>query len=231
MIATTDITVHRLGPQDVTDAMRLQAEISTSTPAGYVRAKSPDDLEAIFAGIRGAAHGVRDEDGALIAMGLLMTIEALPPGAPAFPRVPLEDWPGRCAFMENTMVLPHARGRGYQRQLLDARIAEAATRGTRWLCSGVHLANQVSWSNLMAHGFAAVGMRMDFGYPVFGLLRRADGPLAVDARDQFAIRIDDTAAAHGSALNAEYAGIRRDGARIIYARLREPGRSGPVVIA
>ena len=66
---------------------------------------------------------------------------------------------------------PEHRGRGWQRRLVEARIALARQQGARWACSGVHVLNTVSWFNLLACGFAVVGVRHDLGDPVLGLLR------------------------------------------------------------
>lgn len=77
------------------------------------------------------------------------------------------------------MVRPAARGRGHQGTLLDARIAHAASAKMRWICSGVHLQNSLSWANLLAKGMVIAGIRFDYGYPVIGLLRALEAPRLV----------------------------------------------------
>ena len=217
MIATAPV-LHRLGQQDAMDAQRLQARIALATPPGHLRDRTRDEFADIFSGKRGAAFGMRDDAGELIAMGLLVTMDGRPDG-PSFPRIPAEDWAQHCAFMESTMVLPHARGRGYQRLLLHMRMAEAKARGVRWFCAGVHRSNAPSLRNLIATGFAVVGMRGDC---VFGLLRRADGaPLAMDAED---LKCAPLAAAepHQRALRGNYIGVRTHGDALVYARSSTP---------
>jgi hypothetical protein len=81
------------------------------------------------------------------------------------------DWPLRAAFLENSMVRPASRGRGHQRALIAARADHARAVGRRWLCAGVQLGNRVSWTNLLIFGMSIVGICLDLGYPIIGLLR------------------------------------------------------------
>jgi hypothetical protein len=94
--------------------------------------------------------------------------------SPSFPRVPKEDWPNHAAFLENTLVAPVARGRGFQRALIDMRTAHAKAAGARHVCAGVNLSNEVSWRNLLADGMAIVGIRVANGQAVIGLLKSFD---------------------------------------------------------
>jgi hypothetical protein len=134
--------------------------------------------------------------------------------------VPEDDWPLYACFLENTMVLPAARGRDYQRILLDIRFSHAASTKMRWVCAGVQFRNFVSWANLLAKGMAIVGMRFDLGYPVIGLLRSLDArALTHDSSDQVSIRAHDLSQ-HQAALQDGYIGVRlaSDGA-VIYQQL------------
>jgi GNAT superfamily N-acetyltransferase len=154
-------------------------------------------------------------------MSLLRLLDESHRHAPLpFPLVPDEDWPLRVSFLENTMVRPEARGRGYHRALIDARAAYARAAGIRWICAGVHLRNRSSWANLLASGMVIVGIRFDPGYPIIGLLKSTDvSALDVDADDQ--VRVDGgDEAGHGSILEDGYVGVRlaADGG-VVYHRL------------
>jgi hypothetical protein len=120
------------------------------------------------------------------------------------------------------MVRRSARGRGFQRLLFDERVAHAARAKMKWICSGVHLDNVVSWSNLMAKGMVIVGIRFDFGYPLIGLLKAVEGDaLATDASDHMLVRISD-AQRHEAAIDAGYVGVRPMGDTVVYQRLISP---------
>lgn len=162
-----------LAPADLADLVGLQAAVAAGLPAGFLYPRTEGELRAYLDGTRGAAYGI-GEAGALVAASLLrVPDEGRPNGGPRFRLVPEEDWPLRACFLQNAMVLPEARGRGYQRALLGARLAHAASAGMGWACAGIDLRNQVSWANLLAGGMVIADIRLDLGHPVIGLL----GPL------------------------------------------------------
>lgn len=152
----------------------LQDEVTASVPTGFLRDKTPEELNAFLSGNIGAGFGVFD-NGKLLAMGFVRTSMANHPyQGPPFPRVPKEDWPNHAAFLENTLVAPAARGRGFQRTLIELRTAQAKANGARQVCAGVNLSNEVSWRNLLASGMAIVGIRVANGQAVIGLLKSFD---------------------------------------------------------
>src|SRR5262249_39607276 len=138
----------------------------------------------------------------------------------AFPRVPEQDWPQHACFLENAMVLPAARGRGFQRKLLGARLVHIAATDLRWICAGVHLQNTVSWANLIASGMRIVGIRTDRGYPTLGLLRSADGSgLETDDNDRAYVHVGN-ATEHEAILKEGYIGAHvNSSGSVVYQRL------------
>jgi predicted GNAT superfamily acetyltransferase len=152
----------------------LQNEVAATTPSGFLRVKTVAEINAFLNGEIGAGFGIFDNT-KLLAMGFVRSSMADHPYlGPPFPRVPKEDWPNNSAFLENTIVAPMARGRGFQRALIDLRTAHAKAAGARLLCSGVHLGNKISWRNLLASGMAIVGIRITNGQAVIGLLKSFD---------------------------------------------------------
>jgi GNAT superfamily N-acetyltransferase len=213
--------LERLERADLGDVVGLQDAVTAGLPPGFIRGKSRDELRGYLDGTLGVAYGIV-EDGALWAMALLRIPDENHPNAgPPFPLVPEEDWPLYACFLQNAMVLPAARGRGYQRALFDARIAHATYAEMRWVCGGVQLANAVSWKNLLAKGMVIAGIRFDLGDPVVGLLGSFD-PLALstDSSDQVRVSAHDHARQQ-AALDDGCIGVRvaADGA-VIYQRLR-----------
>ena len=198
----------------------LQETITAGLPVGFVRSKTESEVRAYLDGTHGVAYGIV-EGRALLAISLLRIPDENHPNAGLpFPLVPEEDWSLCACFLENTMVLPAARGRGYHRILLRARLSHAASAKMRWICAGVHLQNSVSWTNLLAKGMAITGIRFDPGYPIIGLLRSCDAPgLTSDSSDQLSVRAQDPSQ-HQAALQDGYIGVRfaSDGA-VIYQRL------------
>lgn len=213
--------VRRLTVADLTDVVEIQKAVTDELPVGFIRSRTESELRAYLDGTLGVAYGVVD-GAALSAMSLLRIPDANHPNRTSlpFPRVPETDWLLRACLLENTVVLPAARGRGYQRALLDVRVSHAASAGMKWICAGVRLQNSVSCANLLAIGMALVGIRFDPGYPVIGLLRSFD-PLALrsDWRDQVSVNAADDSR-HHTALRDGYIGVRlaADGA-VIYQRL------------
>jgi GNAT superfamily N-acetyltransferase len=213
----------QLRSQDLRDILALEDEIAKGLPQGYIREKTPDELRGFLDGTRGAAYGIFEES-KLQATSLLRLPSPAHPNTQLtpFPRVPREDWPLSAAFLENMVVHPRARGRGYQRLLIDACLKHARAVRMKWVCSGVHLKNQVSWANLLIKGMAIVGIRFDPGYPVIGLLKAINAPeLVSDPRCQMIVPAQD-ADAHNAALTDGYVGARlaTDGS-VVYQRLPE----------
>jgi GNAT superfamily N-acetyltransferase len=219
--------VKQLATADLADVVDLQAEVTAGLPAGFVWAKDEDRLRGYLDGRLGAAYGIV-EGAALVAMALLRLPDpAHPNPGPRLRLVPEEDWPLRACFLENAMVRPAARGRGHQRALIEARLAHAASTGTRWACTGVRLRNAASWANLLAKGMVIADSRLDLGPPILGLLVPLQDPkaLALDANDRRSVDARDHAG-HRRALEAGYVGVRAsaDRAAVTYQRLR-PSRA------
>lgn len=215
----------RLTPDDLPDLIELHKAVSAGLPAGFIQSRTEDELRAYLDGQRGVAYGIV-EGKALVAMSLLLLPGAgHTPNGPPFPRVPQQDWPGRACFLEGAMVLAAARGRGYQRKLLDVRLVHAASARMRWACAAARLENRVSWANLLAGGMAIVGLRSDAGYPLLGLLRPLGASAwQTDADDRIPVGALD-AAGHRAASQNGYIGVRLSGhGSVIYQRLITAGR-------
>jgi GNAT superfamily N-acetyltransferase len=216
--------VRMLAAADLGAVAGLQAAVAAGLPANFIRVKDEDDLRGYLDGTRGVAYGVV-ERGTLLAMPLLRLPGAAhpnPPGEPPFPLVPAADWPCHAAFLESAMVRPAARGRGYQRALLDARMFHATMAGMKWICAGANLRNEVSWANLLARGLAIAGL-LDLGFPRIGLVAAVDAAaLTTDPADRVAVAAQDQAG-HQAALRDGYVGVRMAGdGTVIYQRLARP---------
>lgn len=173
-VAYDQIIQRQLVMADFDAVSALQNEVTAITPSGFLRVKTVAEINAFLDGEIGAGFGIFDNT-KLLAMGFVRTSMAdHPHHGPPFPRVPEEDWPNNSAFLENTIVAPAARGRGFQRALIDLRTAHAKAAGVRWMCAGVHLANEISWRNLLASGMVIVGIRAANGQAVIGLLKSFD---------------------------------------------------------
>jgi hypothetical protein len=209
---------------DLPAMVALQEAVTAKLPVGFIRSKTESEVHAYLDGTHGVAFGIV-EDSALLAISLLRVPDENHSNAGLpFPLVPEEDWSLRACFLENTMVLPAVRCRGYHRILLYARLSHAALAKMRWICAGVHLQNCVSWANLLAKGMAIAGIRFDLGYPIIGLLSSFDAlALTSDSSDQVSIRRQDPSQ-HQAALQDGYIGVRlaSDGA-VIYQRLSSHG--------
>lgn len=219
-IAVRALVVRQLAMPDMLDVFDLEGSVVALAPEGFIRPKDDGEVHGYLDGTLGAAYGVIDDAGLSAVSLLRLPSAAHANGGPMpFPRVPAEDWQHHAAFLENTMVRRSARGRGYQRMLLDARIDHAERAKMRWVCSGVHLDNVVSWSNLMMKGMAIVGIRFDPGYPVIGLLKGfAPGTLQSDPNDHVLVPLAD-ARRHEVVLDAGYVGVRPIGDTVVYQRL------------
>ena len=216
--------VRQLKVADLSAIVGLQETVTAELPVGFVRSKTESEFRTYLDGTRGIAYGIV-EGNPLLAISLLRIPDENHPnvGLP-FPLVPEEDWSVCACFLENTMVLPAVRGRGYHRILLRARLAHAASVKMKWICAGVHLQNVVSWTNLLARGMTITGIRFDLGYPIIGLLRSCDAlALPSDSNDQVWIRAQDPSQ-HQAALQDGYIGVRlgSDGG-VIYQRLSSNG--------
>jgi GNAT superfamily N-acetyltransferase len=219
-IAVRAPVVRKLAMPDMLDVFDLEGSVAALAPQGFIRPKDDGEVHGYLDGTLGAAYGVVDDAG-LSAVSLLRlpSVDHANGGPMPFPRVPAEDWQHHAAFLENTMVRRSARGRGYQRMLLDARIDHAERAKMRWVCSGVHLDNVVSWTNLLAKGMAIVGMRFDPGHPVVGLLKAfSPGALASDPSDHMMVPVAQ-AARHEAAIDAGYIGVQHIGDTVVYQRL------------
>lgn len=177
-IADDPLICRRLVTTDFAAVARLQSEVAETVPKSFLRNKTSEELHAFLTddinNKIGAGFGIF-EHGKLLAMGFVRTSMVNHPyQGPPFPRVPKEDWPNHAAFLENTIVAPTERGRGFQRTLIDLRTAHAKAAGARLVCAGVHLGNEVSWRNLLASGMAIVGIRLTNGHAVIGLLKSFD---------------------------------------------------------
>ncbi len=189
-------------------------------PPGFLQPRSEDELHGYLDGSHGVAYGVLEPSGLAGWSLLRLPSASVPNNGSPFPRVPAEDRAQRLAFLENGLVHPASRGRGYQRAMYVARARHAKRVGMRWLAGGVHLLNAPSWTNLLAGGMRIVGIRSDGGYPILGLLEGLAGTrLATDAEDAVVVKLAD-AAGHEAALGAGRIGVRRRGASVVrYERL------------
>jgi hypothetical protein len=160
------------------DAIKaLQRDVKATLSADLVQLKEEQELAAYIDGTMGAAFGIFDQD-TLTAMALIrIPCAEYPNLLPPLPYVPKLDCSLHTAFLENAMVAPVARGRGYQRMLVNMRMAHAEAVGMRWVGAGSRLGNVISWRNLLASSMAIVALRINNGQAVIGLLR----PLINDA--------------------------------------------------
>jgi GNAT superfamily N-acetyltransferase len=212
--------VRQLTVADLAAAVELQALITAGLPAGFIWPRTDRELGAYLDGTLGVAYGITEGD-VLLAVSLLRVPDSDHPlVGPRFRLVPEEDWPRHACFLANTMVVPAARGRGYQRTLVGARLAHAASAGMRWMCAGVALRNTISCTNLLAEGLAIADIRCDLGHPIVGLLRPIDAPeLTSDPDDRVLVRAHDHVQ-HQAALQAGYIGVRlAPGGAVVYQRL------------
>jgi hypothetical protein len=154
--------VRQLTTADLPDIVKLHEAVVEQLPAGFIRPKTENELRSYLDGTLGVAYGIIG-NGLLAASLLRVPNENHPNDGIPFPLVLEEDWPRYACFLDNTMVLPAARGRGYQRILVDVRFSYAASIKMRWICAAVQVRNFVSWANLLAKGMAIVGMRFDLG--------------------------------------------------------------------
>ena len=222
------MSLRTLNPADLDAILDLQAEVLAPLAKGFIRPKPATELAAYLDGRRGAAFGV-EERGRLVAIAFLMLPGRDSPNAADLPfmLVPPADWSFATAFLENTMVLESARGRGLQSALVDARLAHARAAGMRWICSGVHFRNRASWRNLLARGLVVADCREDRGYPALGMLGAlGEAELRYDPDDAIDVAAADFAA-HRAALAAGRVGTRQDRATTRFCRRLAPPAARP----
>lgn len=198
--------LHRLSPQHLHKLQSLHEQVNANLPSGFLRVKSTDAMLSYLEGRAGAAFGVFENE-SLIAAGLVrVPVEA--GSIRPLPLIPREDWPHATAVLEHAMVAPTARGRGLHRRLLEARCLHARDAGMRWLGGGANVNNIASWRNLLASGFAIVGIRVHVGHTLFGLLRSLDGvALSSSVAHRRLVHVRDTDE-HLRALDDGYIGVR-----------------------
>jgi hypothetical protein len=242
-IAATPPRARQLAPADLNGLLDLQQAVAADLPAGFLRPRSASELAGYLDGTRGVAYGISD-GGALAATALLTLPSAAEPGESLEAeiakrgvvfsmrlreRISARDWTRATCFLENAMVRREARGRGYQRALLTARLAHAASLDMRWAFAGVHLHNAVSWRNLLAHGMAIVVVRVDPQHPMIGLIRSFDASaVATDPSDRLSVAAHEPSQ-HQAALLDGYigVGIGADGGVIYQKLLPAVARSAP----
>ncbi len=203
--ATPQPEPRRLTPHDLPAVLALGRAAGSALPPGFLMPRTEAEIAARLAGERGAVFGIV-EQGVLLAMAMLRLHQPGEQHSLRFPMVPEADWPHGCCGMEHALVHQAARGRGFQRALLAARLAHAADMGTSWAIAGTRLANAASWRNLLAAGFAIVGQRHDMGAPLLGLLRGVTAPLPTQPADLVLVDAADSAG-HDAALAAGLVGV------------------------
>jgi GNAT superfamily N-acetyltransferase len=198
----------KLEASNIDAILALQHKVNIDLPVGFVRFKDELELLAYLDGKLGAAFGIFNE-GELTAMALARIPSVKHPHQlEPLPRIlPKEDWPLHTAICESAMVAPEARGRGYQRMLLDARIAYAKSVGMRWIGGGSRLDNVISWRNMLMNGMTLVGVRIHQGQAFMGLLQSIEkkDALATSFADFRLVSAED-ADEHLRALEAGYVG-------------------------
>lgn len=225
--------VRQLTPADLARIVSLERDVRSGCPADFLRPRSESELAGYLDGTRGIAYGIA-KGGVLAASALLTLPNPAEPGeslaegiakraviiaAGLRERISEEDWARGTSFLENAMVRREARGQGYHRALLAARLAHAAAAGMRWVFAGVHLGNAASWRNLLAHRMAIVVTRPDPRHPMIGLLRALGAPaLASDAGDRLTVAAQEPSQ-HQAALMRGYVGTSLGPNGIVYEKL------------
>jgi GNAT superfamily N-acetyltransferase len=200
--------LRRLSIADLDAILALQSAVGVSLPSGFVRFKDETELVCYLNGDLGAAVGIFDKDElSATALVRIPSVEH-PNRLEPFPRIlPQQEWTLHTAILENAMVAPKARGRGYQRALLDARVAHARAAGMKWIGGGARLNNLISWRNMLARGMTIVGMRFHEGHAFVGLLQSFESVLCGSFTD-FRLVPTENAAEHVRALDAGYVGTQ-----------------------
>lgn len=210
----------RLGPGDLAAVLALQDEAGRGVREGFLRARHEQEIVAVLSdGGPGGAWGVFVDE-RLCAFAILRL--GAPGHGPALPRVPDEDWPQRVGWLEGTLVHPDHRGRGWQSQLLAARLGALERAGVPWAASGTHAENHASRRNLLRAGFALVGMRTFTDQPVCGWLRPVGRGLPV-AGPAWRVRDDDTGTQR-QLLDQGLVGAGLEGDLVLFRRWTEGAR-------
>lgn len=200
--------VRQLTLNDLDAIKALQRDVKATLSADLLQLKEEPELTAYLDGIMGAAFGIFDQD-ILTAMALIRIPSAEYPNLlPPLPHVPRLDCSLHTAVLENAMVKPAARGRGYQRTLVNMRTAHAKAVGMRWIGAGSRLGNIISWRNLLASNMAIVALSVNNGQAVIGLLRPLiDNTLPSSIVNRRLVATHDTDG-HLRALESGYIGTR-----------------------
>jgi ribosomal protein S18 acetylase RimI-like enzyme len=200
--------VRQLTLEDLDAIKTLQRDLKATLSADLLQLKEEYEITAYLNETMGAAFGVFD-DHVLSAMALIRIPSAEYPNLlPPLPYVPKHDCSLHTAFLENAIVAPATRGRGYQRMLVDMRMAHAKAVGMRWVGAGARLGNVISWRNLLASNMAIVALRITNGQAVIGLLRPLiDDTLPSSIVNRRLVAIGDTDG-HLHALESGYIGTR-----------------------
>ena len=213
---------------DLPAAARLQQQVGSDLPTGFLRGKTESELATYLSGRAGVAYGVSSGD-MLLSMALLrLSGPQHPLTGERFPLVPEADWPLRAAILEHAMVAPAARRSGHQQALICARIAHARQcAGVRWICAGVQLTNAASWRNLMRSGLMVVRSRTQAGRTLLALLMSLDNAVLHTRLSDQRWVIEQDAGGHAAALRAGYFGVRPGmGGTVVYQRQSEFVRAG-----
>jgi len=177
------IRTRELGPDDL-DAVEVLHRMAIGPVArpDVVKPESRSYFEGILAG-RGRTVGLF-EGADLVAYGILQHDHTPKDGPHRLLKLPPETPVGRLA---GASVHPDHRGRGFQRVVIDERVALAPPGMV--LFSTAAPVNPPSWSNLLEGGFPIVGIEFFFGgYARYVMLRDGsaydpDAVVVVDPRD------------------------------------------------
>lgn len=181
--AQPSIRTRELGPADI-DAMDALHRLAIGPVARpeIVKPESRDYFVSILAG-RGRSIGLFDGD-QMLAYGILQHDHSPPDG----PHQLLNRAPGTLiGRLAGASVHPDHRGRGFQRMVIDARVAIAPADMV--LFSTAAPVNVRSWSNLLEGGFPIIGIEFFFGgYARYVMLRDGStydpaATVVVDPRD------------------------------------------------
>lgn len=175
--------LRKLAPADLSAMAAVQSSCELAVAAGYLQPRTAADLAHAVAHPRGGSWGAYAGD-RLVGFGMVRA-GAPAGGGPPMPRIPAHAWPQDVAWLEGTVVHPDARGHGLQRRLLAIRLQAAADAGLDWAAAGTHAGNGASRRNLLAAGFAMVGMLRLPARAVCGYVRPTRQPLPVAGADHW----------------------------------------------
>jgi len=169
---TRKINIRKLILDDLSEIKEIQSVILKSSGSEFIYPKSEEHfLNCIYSNSSTVFGLVIDKK--IVAIGVLnIQRENQRNKASRFKIIPDEEWRYHSCFIESAMVLPEYRGIGFQKRLIDVRIAAAINAGKKWLCAGVKFRNYGSWKNLLSKGFIIVGYRLERDHLIFGLTRK-----------------------------------------------------------